>query len=126
MSLDSILAKLKSLEGMPEKAAPEVAYTVREFLTNTIAEGTTAEGKQWKPTLEGERPLKTAAAHLKVTSIGPRIFVALTGHVARHNNGTAKGRIQRKILPSKTLPSKMSKKIEETLYEVFQDLITKE
>lgn len=126
MSGDSDMArmldKLREMEAIPSTAAPGVAVAVRESLQATISAASTPYGTPWELTKDGKKPLRTAGESLRVTSIGNRVFAALTGHVARHNNGTAKGGVDRQVLPRRTIPRAMSARIAKVLSEVFIDI----
>lgn len=120
--MDRMIAKLRAMHEMPANAAPKVAVAVRGALQSTISAGTTAYGEPWERTQDGRQALRTAANNLRVTSIGHRVFAALSGHVARHNNGTAKGGTERRVLPTKTIPVRMSARIAIALSDVFRSI----
>lgn len=121
--LHAMLEKLRKLESMPVDAAPKCAVAVRDALRSTIAEGTDAYGQAWQLTRDGKKPLATADASLRVTSIGSRVFAAITGHISRHNYGAVKGGIERRVLPRKAIPADMSKRIAKALSAVFDGIV---
>jgi hypothetical protein len=118
----AMIAKLRALSEMPENAAPSVAAVVRESLRSTISAGTTAYGEPWELTKDGRQALRTAANNLRVTSIGHRVFAAVTGYIGRHNNGTSNGGVERRILPKSAIPRAMSARITRALADVFARL----
>jgi hypothetical protein len=120
--MSRMIAKLRALQAMPANAAPKVAVAVRESLQSTIDASTTAYGEPWELTVDGRKALKTAGKSLRVTSIGHRVFAALSGHVARHNNGTAKGGTKRRVLPNRAIPLRMSARIAVALSDVFRSI----
>lgn len=109
--LDAHIARVESLPGVLKSAAPEVAEAVEAELLRQIASGTDPDGKAWQAREDGGAPLATAGKSLAVVAIGTRIFARLRGHVARHHLGTARGRIERQILPGKDLPPSMGKAV---------------
>jgi hypothetical protein len=118
--LERMIAKLRALPDLVREVVPDVADVVREELTRTIAQATTPEGHTWNPTREGRKALATAAQHLRVTSLPPRVFVVLTGHVARHSLGRARGGVQRRVLPRGKVPAAMAARIRKVLGEAFR------
>jgi hypothetical protein len=48
------------------------------------------------------------------------VFCRLVGHVARHNNGRARGGVVRAIFPRTGLPSDMSAAIKRVVGELFE------
>jgi hypothetical protein len=119
----AMIAKLRALKEMPANAAPDCAKAVRESLQSTISAGTTAYGEPWQKTQEGKQALQTAADSLRVASIGHRVFAAVTGHIGRHNNGTAKGGVERRILPIKEIPARMAQRIAKAISRTFETII---
>ena len=115
--LDAHIARVESLPRVLVSAAPEVAEVVEAELLRQISAGTDPEGRAWKAREDGGRPLATAGKSLAVVAIGTRVFARLRGHIARHHLGTARGRVERQILPGKELPKAMSKAVGEVLLE---------
>jgi hypothetical protein len=103
--LEKLIAKLRASRAFIAAAAPAVADAVGAELRKTAAAGTTPTGEAWAPAKDGRRPLENAAAAIQVRSSGTTIVATLTGPEVRHNNGTAKGRVKRQILPSAMTPA---------------------
>ena len=120
VALEQMLAKLRQLPELAERAAPEVAHVVREELERQISKGTDPNGKAWKKTLDGRQPLIGAAKALGVTAIGPRVIAVLRGPEARHHLGRARGGIVREVLPGKEIPRAWSGPIKRALANEFQ------
>jgi hypothetical protein len=118
-ALDAHIARIRKLPGLAKEAAPDVAQAVRDELERQIAAGVDPDGKPWKAREDGEQPLRTAANSLAVVAVGPRIFARLTGHVARHHRGRAKGGIERPILPTGPVPPAMGRAIARVLAKRF-------
>lgn len=116
--LEAMIAKIRSLPQLAKEAAPEVARALRGDLEEQINKGTDPEGKPWKLTQEGEKPLKNAAKALRVTHLGSRVIFALEGVEARHSLGRVKGGERRQILPE-TLPASWSETIQEVVSDAF-------
>jgi hypothetical protein len=121
--LDAMIAKLKHLPELAQRAAPEVAGAVRDNVREQISKGTDPNGNPWKPTQQGERPLKNAANALYVANIGTTILARLTGPEARHHWGRARGGIKRQVLPTNGIPSSMAKAITEVVVTEFNALM---
>jgi len=97
-ALDAMIARLRSLEGMPRDVAEEIAPLLLEDVRKTAAAGTTYDGEPWAPTKSGGRPLVNAAAHLSSRVLGTVAQVVLKGIDVVHNRGT-KRIPTRRILP---------------------------
>lgn len=122
-SLNAMLERLRKLPELGTEAAPSVADAVRDQLEKTIDAGTTAEGKSWERTKDGKQPLRNAAKALAVVAVDSTIFARLTGHIARHHLGRARGGVVRQILPTEGIPSGMAKAIKTVLVEEFEDVM---
>lgn len=121
--LNSMLEKLRRLPELATQAAPKVAEAVRDELEKSIAAGTTPEGKAWERTKDGKQPLEGAAKALAVVAVGSTVFARLTGHIARHHLGRARGGVVRPILPTEGLPKDMAKAIKTVLVDEFTGLM---
>lgn len=120
--LDAMIARLNSLSTLTTDAAPEVAHAFEQELQGQIAAATGPDGSAWAPKKDGTgRPLATAGKALAVVAIGSTVFARLTGHIARHNNGRARGGVTRQILPTKEIPAPVVRAIKRVLAENFQE-----
>jgi hypothetical protein len=109
--LDDMIARLRSLGGSLDDLAEDVADEVRAELERTIAAGTTPEGVAWQTTRSGKRPLEHAQQALHVAAVGRTIYVRLTGPEAMHHLGSARGGIERRVIPVKDIPPAMADRI---------------
>lgn len=121
--LDVMIRKLRELPGLVKRAAPDVADAVKASIERTIEAGTTSDGKAWAPRkADGGRPLEGAEKALAVAAVGTRVYARLSGHVARHHLGRAKGGTYREILPTTSkLPAPMADGIRRELVRHFDD-----
>jgi phage gpG-like protein len=108
-----------SLGVLPTEIAKEVAPTLDQKIRQNISAGVDPEGKPWQLTKEGKRPLTNAGAALTVRAISSVVQAKLTGHVALHHLGAAKGAPKRQILPSSKLPQPMTAAIRQVAVERF-------
>jgi hypothetical protein len=122
-SFNVMLERLRKLPELGTQAAPSVANAVRGQLERSIASGSTPDGKAWEKTKDGKQPLATAAKALAVVAVGATVFARLTGHIARHHLGRARGGVVRQILPTEEIPSEMAKAIKAVLVEEFKDVM---
>jgi hypothetical protein len=118
------IARIRAIPGMIERIAPEAVKAVDAELKRTIAAGESADGKKWKPTKDGQAPLKDAASAIDVeivshSQLGTVIAATLHGPEARHHFGWVKGGIARPILPIKGLPDAIATKITKALEREF-------
>lgn len=116
-ALDAHIARLRQLPHMAEDAAPEVASELREETARQIAAGLDPEGRPLQATQDGRRPLATAK--VMVGAVGRTIYLRLTGHLARHHLGRAKGGVVRRLIPVDRLPPKYADVIRSTLERRF-------
>lgn len=120
-ALNGMIARLREVRGLTERAAPEVAATLRDGLGEQISAGVDPNGAAWQKTQEGAQPLKGAAGALAVTHFGSTVFARVSGPEARHNNGTARGRITRRILPTSGFAKGMSERIKSVLTREYRE-----
>lgn len=99
--LDEMIARIRKIPAIAKDSAPEAAGEMLRTIRETIAAGTDCDGKPWAPRQDdGGRPLKNAAAAVKVAPIGARIFARVYGPEAKHHLGRARGGIIRGIIPT--------------------------
>lgn len=119
-ALDAQIARLGDLRELTRAAAPDAAREVERTLKEQIAAGTDAEGKAWPRNEDGSQPLQTAAKSLTVVPVGATVFCRLTGHIARHHRGIARGGVERAIFPAKGIPPRMAARIRAVLARRFE------
>lgn len=117
--MDALLASLARVGSLVDDAGPAVAQSLARAIRQQVAAGTDPDGKPWPRTKAGDQALQTAAQNLRVVNVGATVFARLTQHVARHNNGTARGGVQRQILPSFGLPAPYARAIKAALDRQF-------
>lgn len=104
-------------------AAPEVAKALDEEIGKDIAAGQSPDGTAWKATAEGKVPLRNAKAHVSVTAEGSVVLARLSGPEVKHHKGTARGRIQRRILPTRNLPQPLVRATKRILGAKFREIL---
>lgn len=122
-ALDRIIARIRALPSMCERAAPGVADEVHEVIDRQIRAATDAYGTPWAPRkADGAKALATAGKALVVVPVGSRIVMRIhRGHIGRHHHGRVKGGTERRILPTtKRLPRTYASAIRKVLDETFR------
>jgi hypothetical protein len=119
-ALDEQIARIRSLPGLAERAAPAIARATQNELARTIAAGTTPDGVPWKKTQAGERPLQNAAREVRVSAQGSVVVTSIEGHLALHHLGRAKGGVRRQVIPTKAIPDPVTRAIETALTGEFR------
>jgi hypothetical protein len=122
-ALQGMIGKLRRLGGISEECAPEVAEELRAITAANISAGVGPGGEAWQPTKDGRRPLKNAAAALSATAVGTVAILRLEGPEARHNNGTARGKITRRILPTRRMSAPATAAIHAVIRRKFGDIM---
>lgn len=123
--LDLWVRRLRTLpKQLVLEAAPAAARAFDGVLHEQIAAGQAPDGTAWKPTAEGERPLKNAGDALTVRAIGTVLLARLEGPEARHHKGTARGRVVRRILPSRAELGAAFKAIKPVIGKAFKTHMT--
>lgn len=102
--LDKQIARLRELGNLRSRSAPLVAQAAGEETSKTIAAGVSPSGQPWRQTKDGRAPLRNAAKALIVKVVGSVILMELRSPEARHHLGAIKGKIQRRIIPTGSLP----------------------
>lgn len=120
--LDAKLAFLAQLGRITDEVMPDVADVVKDELERTTAAGTDPYGEAWQRRKDGGQPLEGAAKHIRVAPIGRRVFVRVTGYIARHHRGRARGGIERPVLPADGIPPAMSRRIKAAVVAHFRAL----
>jgi len=120
--LDRMIATVRQLPELAERAAPDVADVIERELMRTTTAGQSPNGTPWQLTLEGGKPLTGAAKAIGVAAVGRTIYVRLTGVEARHHLGRARGGIERQVIPTGRLPPRMADAVREVLGRHFAEL----
>jgi hypothetical protein len=126
--IGGMIKSLQAMEGMAEKCMPEMAVAIQQELHRTIAAGTTPYGEPWQKTQAdpdrgvagGETPLRHAAKAVTVNAVGKSIYILVDGPEAKHHLGSARGKIKRRIIPSKKqIPQGMLQVMKQVLDRYF-------
>lgn len=118
-ALNEQIRRLRSLEGMVERAAPGIARAVRDDITSHVASGEAPDGAKWKPKADGSAPLKNAASAVRAEARGTVIVTSVEGHHALHHLGRARGGVRRQIIPTRGIPDPMVRAIGAALSTEF-------
>jgi hypothetical protein len=123
-ALDAHIARLRALgSDFVRKSAPAIATAAEAETKTQLASGQSPSGKAWQPTKEGRRPLPNAGRTLTVRAIGTVILWKVTGHEALHNEGRAKGKVTRRMLPTGRLSAPVVAAIKRVLGERFGEIM---
>ncbi len=104
-ALDAQIQRLRQVSAATPEIAREVADEFRRILVSNIKAGRGPEGQPWPPRkADGGRALVNADKALEVEAIKNAVVATLTGPIAKHDLGVARGRVRRPILPTRKLP----------------------
>lgn len=125
---DAILARMiRSLERTPgvlRETMPKLGGVVKKHLVAANAAGVSPDDVPYQRTAEGHVPLRGGARAIRIKTIGTRIYAQVRGVEARHSSGTARGRIERPMLPLGGIPPEMARdlnsELAKHLREVFE------
>lgn len=123
--LDAMIAKLRSLRGMVERSAPEVAEALDSEIKKNITAGVAPDGTPWKPKKDGGKPLQNAGKAVTTKAVGTVVLSRVDGVEARHHLGAVKGSskanwLARPILPSRRIPKPVTTAIHKILISEFE------
>lgn len=124
--LDAMIARVRSVRGLAEKIAPDIADAVKRELQRTAEAGTSPSGQPWAPTLEGKRPLRNAASHIAAIPTKGAVYIKIRGADARHHLKRARGsKPDRYVLPApgEGLPGHIHEKMVEVVGQHFTALV---
>jgi hypothetical protein len=107
-SLRDITERVAALGDAFGPVARDVADAVRGEIERTILAGKSSEGEAWALRQDGATALRTAGKSLRVAAIGAKVLVVISGHIARHHLGTARGRVTRAVIPVRGIPGAMA------------------
>jgi hypothetical protein len=109
LALERQIRKLRALGGTPKAVAPLLAEELRPIVDRQISAGLDPYGSAWQLTKEGGRALKNAGQYLTLGAVGAAVVATIVGPPAMHHLGKAAGRITRRIIPVRKLPSSWAK-----------------
>jgi hypothetical protein len=121
--LQDMIDSLHRLGELPEKLAPKVAAALLTEVSASVARGESPDGKAWQPTKDGKRPLQNAAKALRAEAVGTVALLILEGPEVRHHLGSAKGGVQRQILPSRKLNASAVRALQRVAAESFSGVM---
>lgn len=122
--LDRQIARLNELSTSHLiRSVPKVAKATRELTDKQVASGVSPSGLPWRKTKKGEQALQGASAHIDISVVGTVIVVAVEGHHARHHLGAVKGKIQRRLIPTETIPTPLSNAIRQVVNAEFDAIM---
>lgn len=117
--LDAMIAQVRQLFTGPA-FAQAAATSTETWLRTTLAAGQDPNTMNtWEPTLEGKRPLKTAASRPTVRLAGSNIIIELRGHYVFQHFPT-RGRMARRVIPQGSMPEQLGNAIRAGLVEPFE------
>lgn len=116
--LNDMIAKVRGLKGLVEKAAPECGDALQASIRSDLAAGRSPAGTPWQALKGGGKPLPNAPQALTVRAIGTTLLASIGFPYNFHNRGTAKVPI-RMLLPD-SLPPKHAKAIADVLRKHWQ------
>lgn len=118
-ALDAQIKRLRTLQGIPEIAAPSVAKSAKAELIKQVARQRGPDGKPWPKSLTGNPVLTKAGSMVRASAVGAVVVLTLEDHYARHHFGAVKGKRKRPILPSERIPDPMTKAIRKVVTAEF-------
>lgn len=121
--LKSWTERIGNLGTMVESARPKLVRALEKVIADQVARGEDPTGKAWQKTKQGAQPLTRAARAVDVRASGNVITASISGHHARHHLGAVKGKIKRRILPSKKLPNPYAKAVRRVLVAEFNRIM---
>lgn len=119
-ALQQMIDACERMSTLVPDTMPALTKAVRAEIERTITAGTSAYGEPWKPTKDGEKPLRNAAKALNVSWVNRTIYVTLIGPEARHHFGIVKGKVKRGVIPERGLPSTMANAMRAELERAFR------
>lgn len=124
MSLDAIIAKVRSVAAMAEQVAKESAPLVEAEAKRTAGAGTSPGGQAWADRKDGKPALVNAASAVKARSVGDVVQVALGSTETGSAKVQAIQNTTRQIIPAKgeALPTSYRKIVAEVASRVFARL----
>jgi len=113
--LDDMIARLRALGRAARTAVPEIARECKSIVAENIRAQRGPDGEAWPRAKDGAPVLEGAADALSAQGVNGAALLTLSGPEARHHLGIARGRVQRRILPTKGIPAPMAEAIKRVL-----------
>lgn len=126
--LDSMLDRLKRVEGLGKEAAPDVRDALEAKVAENVAANVDPYGHAWFPSKQGA-VLKNAAAAVSVVAKEGQVKMTVTGPEVKHHVGSARGYhggsaklggFRRALIPFKAIPGPFKAEIRRVLQEKFK------
>ncbi len=108
-ALNQMIARLKGIPDLVKSVLPECAAECHAVIAENVAAQVGPDGEPWPPGKDGRPVLANAAAAVTAQAIGTVILLRVSGPEARHHLGIGKGRVQRRIIPTRKVPQAMTK-----------------
>jgi hypothetical protein len=104
--LDEIVARLRAIPRVVEEALPEVARECEKIIAGNIAAQRGPDGVPWPRPADRTQSivLSHAMKSITVRAIGRVLLARVGGIEARHHLGIIRGKVIRRMIPSKTIP----------------------
>lgn len=119
-ALDAHIARIRKLDGLAERVAPDVAMALERELLDNVDAQVGPDGRAWQPTQSGKAALQGTAAGMTVRAIGTTVLASLDAVHSRHDLGIARGRVRRQILPTKGIPAPAVRAIDQVVTREFE------
>ena len=124
--LQAQIKRLRALaepDGLLGRSAVNVARQVKFDIVRQVAAGEDPDGKKWKLTKQGKQPLQNAGQSVAVTARGTTVTIVISGRHARHHLGAVKGKVVRKVIPSRRMPGLMARSIKTVITRQFSQIM---
>lgn len=118
-AIGSWTERIGNLASVVDRAKPRLVRALEVVIARQVASGADPYGKAWKKTKQGQQPLRGAASAVDVRATGNVLTVTVTRHHARHHLGAVRGKVRRRILPSKKLPNPYAAAVRRVLVSEF-------
>lgn len=107
--LDEMIARLRALPRAVEEALPEAARELEKIIAGNIVAQRGPDGEAWEKPKDPETStvLRGAMKNVTVKAIGSVLLARVDGVEARHHLGLIKGKVSRKLIPTKKIPGPM-------------------
>jgi len=113
--IDDMIARLRGLGKAARDAVPEIAEECRKVIATNVAAQRGPDGEPWPKSKDRRPVLVDAAKNMSAQAVGGAALLVLNGPEARHHLGIARGKVLRRILPSKGIPAPMAEAIRRLL-----------
>jgi len=117
------IKQLKSLDKFTRQVVDEAGNALEREVLASASRQQAPTGAAWTASKTGERVLRNVASNMRKTISGDVVTLTLSGHYARHHLGAVKGKIQRRILPSRNVPKPISGAIAQAITREFEKVM---